>query len=788
MTDKKRTSVELGEETFSIAPTAGPARFIRDKVYPFIPFFSLFALSLGSGITTFIGMTNYADWIVALAITIGVQSFMFVFAIWLSVLKNLRNSRGLLVFFGFVIAASVSVFFSFAAFFDQVSSAADERQASNLELRNKWAEIFARISDRKSASILRDSSEILQNSDYQNFVDKTRSSIQLLNQSLNAIEAQNSAIEQRIQSIEAGRGARLNEVNARWKSLSTRIEALRQDNKNRRDQIASIEIVNEHTDSRIGNVIPDATIEDRIQNDKTLESLRSTFDVISLELASKTAELEAKRSQIEQERTRGGTQRDDGTVSRAGVGPHFRRYSDEALVLEQEVSLISGRLKEQENQIEERLRRIRKSWNDELELAEAEAQRRTAQANVVLADRKNQREALLRLIQQNDDEIVKLSGELSELQLEADQIGTLTEIEIENASYRSFLNSVSTLKSLLEDTSETPLIVSVSGLPQALQLSSSIEAANRACREGLANASLIRSWLYKVPSSAELDLVCPSLPIQNESGRTLNKRAQDLQTFIDQCEPTSLPRPLRLQDVTTSDLIDRDRADAILRLATEANGSGSGAAEARDQIEKLRYIVDYASVRNKIQDCLGVVNLQSSDGLSKAQDEITKLLNDYNPEAHPFTATVVAFERGDSKATIALILSVAVDVLILIFGLGSRSSFNGQQTPLTPHGQKEIDNPSGLTDEQFLILQSILSEHPKFLLALTKTSETASGQENYRIALRNKAMRPYLALVGELLDVNLVTYAEDQNAVTVSPLVLHEIQTLIETHGIDDNA
>ena len=98
------------EPDFMPIPLAG------DRFYPWVSLLAILTLSIGSGITTYLGMLNYAAPLVSLAVTTGVQGLMFVFAFWLSQLLDLRTPKAVVIAGSYFVAAIVSIFFSFAAF------------------------------------------------------------------------------------------------------------------------------------------------------------------------------------------------------------------------------------------------------------------------------------------------------------------------------------------------------------------------------------------------------------------------------------------------------------------------------------------------------------------------------------------------------------------------------------------------------------------------------------------------------------------------------------------------
>ena len=85
-----------GSDPFSIVSESNFGAGSRRKIYPIISYVAILALSIGSGITTYYGMTEYAFESVSLMVTIGVQSLMFVFALWLGYLPSIRDGRALL--------------------------------------------------------------------------------------------------------------------------------------------------------------------------------------------------------------------------------------------------------------------------------------------------------------------------------------------------------------------------------------------------------------------------------------------------------------------------------------------------------------------------------------------------------------------------------------------------------------------------------------------------------------------------------------------------------------------
>lgn len=111
-------------------------------------FLGSLALSIASAVTTFLGMQDYSGFlVVAVGVTFGVQSLLFVISWWIG--QNWRRGwqyilGGALVF---IICAAVSVFFSFASLYKTIDNGRSDT-AAFLRMKNLVSELDIKLNEK----------------------------------------------------------------------------------------------------------------------------------------------------------------------------------------------------------------------------------------------------------------------------------------------------------------------------------------------------------------------------------------------------------------------------------------------------------------------------------------------------------------------------------------------------------------------------------------------------------------------------------------------------------------
>lgn len=128
------------------------------------------------------------------------------------------------------------------------------------------------------------------------------------------------------------------------------------------------------------------------------------------------------------------------------------------------------------------------------------------------------------------------------------------------------------------------------------------------------------------------------------NGETIANYISSFEQFIEQCNP------IKLEQVETVNV-----------------GGASGLAP------RQVYEENYRNLRDYFQRCLGLApGFRSAPALESLMDGFRNLLLTYNPQAHPFTRAVAAFDRNDLPAILALVIALSIDGVILICGLALR--------------------------------------------------------------------------------------------------------------------
>lgn len=810
--DNARDTTDLN---FSLSPETGFAGWIKKHIYPLIPFTAITLLSVGSGFTTYYGMVAYAKPLIALLITVGIQALMFVFAVWLSGLGTLRQAKAFIITFGYAQAAAVSIFFSFNSFYELIDTAADRRQTSNLELRQKWSETFAKISGAHQAKIIADGSNIISGNNYTQFQNDFQQALSAMRVATGAIDASVGVRLSTIEQEEASQTKQIDQIDIELAQLGDLITQqqerrirLLQNIKSAEDDIAALTRDTSRTPTN-------AEINALVNEDTTLIQLRESLAETEKTVADLQRQFAEKQQQAEQELTQGGTATETG-ASGAGAGPLYRQYIAEAAILEADLIKAQAGLAAIKRSVTDREADLRTQTEEQL------TNRATDNANR-LADLRNTIQSLNADIKTIDDNLASLRQTQSDLN--SQKISMITQNSKNNSdenypvllTLRESLNKTQNVNQTANDVNLPGTITSIF---EALELSKDLAAAQQACNEYPALAfelnRLSARLVLDETTRINMDNVrCTNVAEADSAGQTLRIRAENLQKFNEQCTADQIPAPPAVDNVLDNPRLSQAERDKLLAYSIVENGvldsqpnlSQTAVSQAqqlssnerREFIEQTLYRVDYEGIREHVQKCLGIINLQDGNSLVGAQTEITQLLAAYNPEAHSFTRTVSAFERSDRKAYIALIIAFAIDALILIFGLAGRNNkpqpvpnwpipfaAGGPQGPATSNQStwhRQV-GPSLKTD-QVEIIRKLCATDKMFMYLFVKSAWLDISGPYYQIPFHTTGMTEYYAAIGTILRSGIATHVPP-NHITVESEIFEEIKQICKNEGVID--
>lgn len=792
-----------------------------DSPLAIIALIAITGLSVGSGVTTFEGMREYSLVSVALLLTIGVQSLMFVFALWYSALQSIRDSRAFIILFGYLSAAAVSVFFSFASFYALIDTPADRRQSNNLELRRQWTETYAKIGSAVERGIFDDAAEVTRSPNYIPFSDNFRTAVNRISVAAAEIEGAVGPDIEALNEAEAERKNRRERLNASMNALSLRLadERSRRTRLNERLQQIGDQIVN--LESQQERVIPVTPNSELFEQDQNLKNLQAALDASEARISDLTAQLNAKQAQADAEGNAGGTVREDGSVSPAGRGPLFARYTDEARVLSARLTTAIAERDSINASIDARQRTLN-------ERSRAQAESRSGEYTLLKQQLQSERDQVRLEIGIVDDGIERLAKQ----QNETGRSLTLASNEAANQSGNSAqIQGIRlALTRALNKTAQADKIslpTSITTLPQAISLASDISSAQNICSELKELGTILSRNARRRSISLSDDIAsgvrCTAVPIIGSAGHTLQTRAENLQQFNVDCSADNMDAPPTLDQVLDSKYLDKfTRSKLLDYLAVDSGNaieaspiqpSAQNLAEARDFkkrqefIEDTRYQVDYAQIRDKVQSCLGIIKIQDDQSVIEAQKEITDLLSAYNPEAHSFTRTVSAFERNDRKAIIALIIAISIDLLIILFGLAKRIP-SYKPTPIEPLEFSSGEPPSvggrvsgggtpgtpppppppidKLTNDGAALIRRLCGSDRDFVWLLVQSAyHHPLYLADYVIPINTKGMEPYYVLAERLVRTGVVARLDPHHLLVVSD-VFQEILEICQQEGLLD--
>lgn len=262
-------------------------------------FVASIVLSCASYYTTYLGMVQYvteADWLLAAAITFGIQAFMFTTA-WIAS-QSLGTSvwTFLLSLLVYVICASVSVFFSFSSLFNSIFDANQRDQVNSTYMRSFYQETAAGLQQELDAAVAAGHQRIMQGVAYAEWARNVDHVIDLQRSAPDLLRARFEAErEKRAQDL-AALSAELAVLQAREGQLQAEAERLGA-------ELGALE-------ARVGGALA------------RLDEVRAAAADLRNRISVLEAQMEAERS---------------GVGSKAGEGPKFRALRDQRDAMQREL-------------------------------------------------------------------------------------------------------------------------------------------------------------------------------------------------------------------------------------------------------------------------------------------------------------------------------------------------------------------------------------------------------------------------------------------------------------------
>lgn len=256
-----------------------------------------FSLSLASAYRTGVGLTVYTvDPISSVFMTVGVQGLMLAMAYIISQLRELFTTVFWIVFSTYLMCMGISVFFSFASFFENVQTEEASRSEATIVLQSEWNTISSQINRVHRDRLVLEANDLVQTQRFSTWSTSFReywTEVELFERSARSIFAELNA---KISETESERAASKDKIEQDVLEWERELRFLRRD----RDDLS------QRISSQAGQV------------------------------RSVEVELDAKRRQAEAELKQGGTSSpDNDAISPPGDGPIYRGFLAEAAEINQ---------------------------------------------------------------------------------------------------------------------------------------------------------------------------------------------------------------------------------------------------------------------------------------------------------------------------------------------------------------------------------------------------------------------------------------------------------------------
>ena len=630
----------------------------------------LILFSIGTGLTTFHGMLDYMPYLMALILTVSLHAVILALVLSLWVLKALRTFAVFWIILGYFVFVSISIFFSFNLFYQNVDTKAAQRQSSGLHLRLHWAQIFAKIREAETQSLTTAANGVVGTNNFAEFKAQ--------------FERKQNNLSSGLAQIDAVIGAKLAEVvrsEEQLNALIARIDAVEQGLHKNLDLIqARIDELAEERE-KIVSIVPDevlptpeAEIEARIANDLLIKTEREVLLKLETEFSELQRILAAKLKQAEAELNTGGTVNPEtGEPTPAGAGPRYRLYVDEATVIEVKLNLNIATIEQSRNRIANLSQAIRDAARAEFKVRQSEAEGNEA----VKAEKLATIDALIEGAREEFNAIIARLAETNAQRAAAER--DIATLDPETAGLRVLIRTVN---HHLAAAQEINLPTQITSIADSLGMVERIDKAQSLCR----TMTEIAGTIYDLVQANEDQFgsiqrvkitPCPAIVRIDLEERGLDEQASRLALFSDECQPAQLPRPPTEQNLLINSFVE---ATSLIRLknilGVDSNGSITRiqplSAADRDFVERLKYEADYAAINDRILYCLALINTQNNAVVIGAQLDITRVLDHYNPKAHAFTRTIAALQRGSTQAWLALIQAFVMDCLLISIGFLGR--------------------------------------------------------------------------------------------------------------------
>ena len=162
-------------------------------------------------------------------------------------------------------------------------------------------------------------------------------------------------------------------------------------------------------------------------------------------------------------------------------------------------------------------------------------------------------------------------------------------------------------------------------------------------------------------------------------GMTIPQHIASFTSFLGNCGPIKSTQPVS---------VEKPAAGAFPR-------SLDGRYES---VGDRAYATQFQALQDRIQGCLNdAPNISSSAATQDIVDDFRAMMQKYNPQAHPFTRAIAAFERRDPSALFAAFIAMVIDGLIFMAGLAMQK----QQGPGNPVSLVETDNETASEIAEF---------------------------------------------------------------------------------------